>query len=245
MRERPILMSTEMVRAILDGRKTMTRRVALPAQSTPRIAPQTMEPWILNGEQETDDHGAPCWIGTHPEYPTGEKWFSCPFGKAGDTLWVREAWAVDAPLNQVRREHEDVMRGIGNGPYYRADKVHENSGLVWRPSIHMPRWASRLTLEITAVRVERVQAITEADALAEGMYRYLPRPDGPKDPSTGLLIPLYHHTSREQATKHTAREAFADVWDALNAKRGFGWDANPFCWVIGFTSGRAGSPTAS
>jgi hypothetical protein len=155
---RPILFSAPMVRALLDGTKTQTRRVVKPTQSTPKVAPLTMEPWLIEMndgtfEHEVDDRGLPCWLGTHPDYPGDAKWFSCPYGAPGDLLWVRETWAQ----NTIGGE---------SFVFYRADS---DAAGPWRPSIFMPRHVSRLTLRITEVRVERLQEISEDDARAEGV----------------------------------------------------------------------------
>lgn len=199
MAERPILFSGPMVRAILDGKKTQTRRVVKPTMTAPRIAPLRMEPWIdeFSGAQETDDRGLPCWLGFHPDYPGDAKWFSCPYGREGDRLWVRETWACD----EYGRRHQS--QGM---VYYRADA--ESMG-AWRPSIHMPRWASRITLEITAVRVEPLQNIGEMDAMHEGC----------KLPTN---------------SPRNYRRAFRALWNDINEKHGYGWDSNPWVWVVSF-----------
>lgn len=199
MKERPILMSAPMVRATLAGTKTQTRRLVKPTMTAPRVAPATMYPWLIDGEQETDDHGLPCWVGEHPAYPTGMKWFSCPYGQPGDHLWVRETFARKADTADCA--------------WYAADFVdHRAAGasmrLRWRPSIHMPRWASRLDLEITAVRVERVRDISHEDAIAEGF----PNVEG----------------------QTWGRLGFSQLWDAVYAARGYGWAVNPWCWVVEF-----------
>lgn len=193
IKERPILFSGPMVRAILEGRKTQTRRVVVPTMTTPRVAPLHMEPWIIDGEQETDEHGLPCWAGYHPDYPGEAKWFSCPYGQPGDRLWVRETW---------NKQMIDGAERVA----YRADIPNGHSFLYWHPSIHMPRWASRITLELTGVRVERVQDITSEDARAEGV-------DAPD------VLP---------------RSKFATLWDSINAKRGYGWETNCWVWVLEF-----------
>lgn len=159
MKERPILFNAEMVRAILEGRKTMTRRPVKPQ-------PHTI-PWC-DAYGNADD--ALFWrYGEEKEdwpYPR-----FCPFGQSGDRLWVRETWAealgssFAAPLERYRQGSAD---GYGIGAIYRATPHPDYRVETWRPSIHMPRWAARITLEITNVRVERVQDITEGDAMAEG-----------------------------------------------------------------------------
>jgi hypothetical protein len=153
MKERPIIFSDAMVRAILDGTKTQTRRIVKPPleQNTPAVA--------------------------------------CPYGKPGDWLWVRETWAEQAG---------DVI--------YRATDTTERK--LWKPAIFMPRWASRITLEIESIRVERLQDCSRADAMAEG-YPAKNMADGPD--------PL---------------EWYATLWNNIN---GLGsWDANPWVWVISF-----------
>jgi hypothetical protein len=136
----------------------------------------------------------------------------CPFGQPGDRLWVRETWVENAPDGSTKY-------------FYRADKQPEEIieqmkafGYKWRPSIHMPRWASRITLEIDGIRVEPVQDITEDDAKAEGFEAgYDSFGDGKFD---DVL-------EREW----TARDEFCDVWNSIYAKKGFGWDNNLPVWV--------------
>lgn len=215
MKERPILFSAAMIRAIIDGRKTQTRRVIKPVQSTPRVAPLRMEPWLIDGEQEEDDNGLPLWAGHHPDYPTEWKWFSCPYGQPGDRLWVRETWAR-VPATAYRAS-EGVQQTIDpNDPddaaIYRAGWDRSAPGVRWRPSIHMPHWASRLTLEITDVKVERVQDISMYDAMDEGVE------------TTPALFEKGSHLVG----------AFAHLWDEINSKRGYSWASNPFVWVVEF-----------
>lgn len=205
VKERPILFSGPMVRAILAGRKTQTRRIIKDA-----------------GWWNIDDDGAggPVWPGRENEW--GE-WvhMNCPYGSVGDRLWVRECFYVDH-VDMVDRSPNDECPPDElwkDCTYYRADGdcceqipeccCAEVGKPKWRPSIHMPRWASRINLEVTGVRVERLQDITEADANSEGM----------QDADSLSL---------------TARGAFSDVWDDLNAKRGFSWDSNPWVWVVSF-----------
>ena len=141
-RERPILMSAPMVRAVLAGTKTQTRRAV-------RIQPN---PLLVAGAQFVDRFW--CWLNGHDGSITDKVLGTgrCPYGVSGDRLWVRERFRVYLGTHCVE---------------YFADAAHD-SAAKWKPSIHMPRWASRITLEITDVRVERLQEISEADALAEG-----------------------------------------------------------------------------
>ena len=187
MKERPILFSGEMVRAILDGRKTMTRRVCKyqPSMSVRKAGPM----WSIKG-------GDALW-------DFGNKIVSCPYGQPGDFLWVREAWM---PFTE---------QGCPVGAtIYRATDHPEPDGdspLRWNPSIFMPKSASRITLEITAVRVERVQDISDDDALLEGC------PSG-----------------NQKEGMFTSRFYFRGLWDSLNAKRGYGWNSNCWIWAITF-----------
>ncbi len=222
MKERPILFSGPMVKAILEGRKTMTRRIVKPTQSTPKVAPLRMEPWLIDGAQETDDDGLPCWAGFHPDYPGEAKWFSCPYGKPGDRLWVRETWQINHVLYDratIPKTHP-VEFGEPVEMLYRADGEFDEQfeidegGSVWRPSIFMPRWASRLTLEVVSVRVEQLQDISEEDAITEGVSAT----------AAGAGYPF----------AMSARMNFVDLWDDINAKRGYGWAVNPFVWCVSF-----------
>jgi hypothetical protein len=203
MKERPILFSGPLVRAILEGRKTQTRRL-VKGPWTIDEHPDTGKLWPLypgyvNGG---DDEGMPA---------------SCPFGERGDRLWVRETWAampaVGATCVVYRASCDgDEFDYVGDdGSVYRA-AVHR-----WRPSIHMPRWASRITLEVTGVRVERLQDISERDAVAEGIAVY----------DFGWYTPgdVYRHN----APTH----AFRSLWDRINGARA-SWASNPFVWVVEF-----------
>jgi hypothetical protein len=159
--DRPILFSGEMVRAILDGSKTMTRMIVKP------------QPKGHGDYWDLYNHGPEWALWLNDNRMSEPKTWPCPFGAPGDRLWVRETWAA------WYGAHDDYGR-----VHYRADgATHETDGrgicptpscevppdgIVWHPSIHMPRWASRITLEVTSVRLERVRDITEADAIAEG-----------------------------------------------------------------------------
>lgn len=210
MTERPILFSGPMVRAVLDGRKTQTRRVVKPQPPKDAVAPLCEAGWWMwqrfNAERR------------HYDGRTTEKLWDCrcPYGMPGDRLWVRETWAHDGPdLETVRARHEDAFGGgMTYGPYYLATEVAPDT-LRWRPSIHMPRWASRITLEVTGIRVERLQDISEEDAEAEGVHDML----GKVTPWKDRLAPMIVH-------------AFASTWESINGPGS--WDANPFVWVLTF-----------
>ena len=212
MTERPILFSGPMVRAILDGRKTQTRRVCKP------------QPHSVGDHFATRQHGH-LRIRRHDE----DKWHEipCPYGQPGDRLWVRETWAQTVNVNNLPvwpdRPNIWVSDGhsYGEAIIYRADGDWEwcdDDGFhtersYWKPSIHMPRKFCRLVLEAKAVRVERLQDISEADATKEGLP--------PDEEPVGIA------TWKPQAW-------FRTVWDQLNEKRGHGWDTNPWVWVIEF-----------
>jgi hypothetical protein len=139
---------------------------------------------------------------------------ACPYGVPGDRLWVKETYG--SLLEDSRTDSECIV--------YRADE--EIDGMVWSPSMFMPRRYSRLTLTIKSVRVERVQDISEADAKAEGIS-VLPLQDE-SDPSAWYQSEPGVHQGR------SARASYAMLWDSINAKRGYSWESNPWAWVIEF-----------
>jgi hypothetical protein len=202
-RERPILFSAPMVRAILDGRKTQTRRVAKPRFDDRKPC----EHW------KGENHDGDATMYRHCSH--GSEGLGCPYGQPGDRLWVRETWFSSNPKtpSRVRYAADDLIR-LEDGLFARA----VCNPPKWRPSLFMPRWASRITLEIVAVRVERLQDISEKDALAEGCEREF-KADGSTVWGAGLV---------------EAVENYKTLWDSINAKRGVGWDINPWVWVIEF-----------
>lgn len=207
VRERPILFSGPMVRAILEGRKTQTRRVAKISTAPDMYANAERDPvgrWVL---RSVVPHGQ--------DYTLG----NCPYGNVGDRLWVREAFWDHGDMGGLVTKLEERVE-------YRAtewDRKNPDDAGGWKPSIHMPRWASRLTLEITEVRVERIQECTFGDARDEGVVF-----DG------GWWQGSEHPVKGTPKVFNSPVLAFADRWNALNGKRGFGWEANPWVWVIGF-----------
>ena len=195
--ERPILFNGEMVRAILEGRKTQTRRV---------IKPQPVR----------DERDATWWLGDLRMMPPTmisdivQVMKKCPYGQPGDRLWVREAFQI-APRTAYRFDPKihpncwQTLRPDDNhdAAVYREGWTRCDPGR-WKPSIHMPRWASRITLEVTDVRVEQLRAISQNDARAEGF-------DGVD-----------------------ARAPFHLVWNSVYASRGLGWEKDPWVWVVEF-----------
>lgn len=195
MKERPILFSAPMVRAILEGRKTMTRRA---------IKPQP----VGNADVQFRVASAVTIA------PTGKQ-LLCPYGVPGDRLWVRETWARFDDDGTV------VYRADANKPGLASDfEMDRNVGAAntrWRPSIHMHRRASRITLEVAEVRVERLQDVSESDAITEGAP--------PSHPTIDVV-------SRELGYPDFSRSWFAQLWESINGPGS--WDANPWVWVVGF-----------
>jgi len=208
MKERPILFSAPMVRAILEGRKTQTRRV-VKVQPGPSCC------------IEEGDEGEPPFVysslyGDGPGYEVHESRAPCrcPYGAPGDRLWVRETW-MQNPGREISPD------GNRHDVIYRADECHYGPAIRWRPSIHMPRWASRIDLEVTGVRVERLQDISEEGAIAEGVGRVGERFKG--------YMPLHTGGQYDPAL---AKTSFSQLWESINGDGS--WDANPWVWVVEF-----------
>lgn len=204
MKERPVIFNGEMVRAILDGRKTQTRRVI-------KVQPESKTfglRKIIESENASEE-GKYYWslsdalgISRARSNP-----FLCPFGQVGDRLWVRETFAAfDADWRHPGKPH-DLKDGPWPNVVYPASVAKIPDGTC-RPSIHMPRWASRITLEITAVRVERLNDISEEDARAEGA------------PAELCIIGEKHYMG------------FRTLWKSIYGEES--WSANPWVWVIEF-----------
>lgn len=206
MRERGMIFNADMVRAVLNGSKTQTRRII----KNQRVG----DSWSVQPAQNprTNRHTHDWWL------PTGTQPYSalpaCPFGAIGDRLWVREtfsivprtAYAASEGVQQVICPDDNHEAAI-----FRAGWEHSTGGIRWRPSIHMPRWASRITLEITGVRVERLTALSDDDARNEGCPAQLPH--NPED-------------------EHQARTWFRGLWSEIYGEES--WQANPWVWVIEF-----------
>lgn len=208
MRERPIIMSAPMVRAILAGKKTQTRRVVKPYGRDNGFC--IMETENRGLWPYRSDDGESCFI-TIDGY-LNEVALRCPYGVPGDRLWVRETWLqADRPLR------DDGRGGI---IVYRAAYPNDQVPLRWRSSIHMPRWASRITLEITGVRVEWLQDISEADAMAEGIGK----PAGAQF--------WYSDIRGSPRPGDTPQWAYRNLWESIHGAGS--WDANPWVWVVAF-----------
>lgn len=204
-KERPILFSAPMVLALLDGRKTQTRRVVKPQPERSEVAPHCERGWWM-WRVWTPEHAAHGF----PSVRTGD--CRCPYGESGDRLWVREACKQRALPNLLTGKPTNAMCAV-----YAADfePVLNDRGFDYAwwysrptcPGIHMPRFACRLVLEVKAVRVERLQDISEADAEAEGVDRIKAK------------VPLH-------------RDAYRYLWEDIS---GLGeWEKNPWVWVVEF-----------
>lgn len=157
MSEKPILFSGEMVRAIRQGKKTQTRRVIkLDDHDMWELQDLSRDPLLMDGEGGTFTKEG--WVATFEHLELGETYHNArsPFGGPGDALWVRETWGVGAWLNNTKpSEILERTKGMFPWVYYREDEWACDAGRLWRPSIHMPRWASRLQLEVVDVRVRK------------------------------------------------------------------------------------------
>ncbi|EDW1731192.1 hypothetical protein S726_003291 [Salmonella enterica subsp. enterica] len=217
MKERGMIFNAEMVRAILDGRKTQTRRIMA-------IQPEHSELGLRRviDSKNGRDNGKYFWSQSDARgLKMRSKVFGCPYGEVGDRIWVRETW-------QVIHDHIDESSHVEYRTYapsipkekdrywhavyaeHFGDESREDRGFPWRPAIHMPRWASRITLEITDVRVERLRGLSEEDAKSEGII-----------PSAGGVLPGWEY-------RINFRDLWMDIYGTDN------WEANPWVWVIEF-----------
>lgn len=186
MKERPILFKGEMVNAIIEGRKTQTRRIMKP------------QPILENGLLRWVKFPLDICLDSHSDVVARYS----PYGHKGDVLWVRECFSMTAD-GHVHYKATDMPVG------------------QWKPSIHMPKYLSRITLEVTDVRVERIQDISDEDAKAEGVTPVDPNGEG-----------LASYIVKRTGNRH--KPAFSMLWDDINEPRGYGWDANPWVWVVTF-----------
>ncbi len=196
MKERPIIFKGDMVRAILAGRKTQTRRIV-----------RDVKPLLLDG---VPVDAIKDWDGMLSRLDMAPRdWEICPYGVPGERLWVKETFGTFAD------DRYDSKKRDSAAIFYREGCTPDPHINCWRPSIFMPRWASRITLEITSVRVERLHQISEADARAEGV--------------DGKPLPFYSHG----ISGYEARIEFSTLWDSINGKRA-PWESNPWLWVLEF-----------
>ncbi|KRB73482.1 hypothetical protein [Noviherbaspirillum sp. Root189] len=216
MKERPILFSAPMVRAILDGSKTQTRRVVkLPP------APDHLGQWeatSVGGGGVYDQHGRKIpYQGAIWHTRTG-KVICSPHGQPGDRLWVRETFCPIYPQDPAYNGGQPIEYDYA-ATYQHGDRLGDHLGVkkVWKPSIHMPRTASRILLEVTGVRVERLQDISEADAIAEGI-----------EGSLGV----YRDYHQDDGIFAYGQDSYRSLWELINGPGS--WEANPWAWVVEF-----------
>jgi len=223
MKERPILFSGPMIKAILAGQKTMTRRVAKVRPSPTTGHPQLIlrSPYAAN----LYDDG-PAWspAGGDPEQPLvgADLARHCPFGDIGDRLWVKETWRTSARIDNEPPSAFSLwpVKYLADGQVLKHGAFFGDTDGKTRVSIHMPRWASRITLEISGVRCERLQSISEEDAKAEGLNGdYVWASGAASCDGHGNLVV----------------NQFAQLWDKINGKRpGCDWASNCWVWVVEF-----------
>ena len=228
MKFRPILFSGPMVRALLDGSKTQTRRACKPANNANLCSVVEVPDPMERGQ---------VYNGSHFGDEEGDVQFACPWGQPGNKLWVRETWAAPHAYDHL------PPRLIPRDARIHYAATEERGGLLWHPSIHMPRWASRITLEITGVWVERLQDISEADAIAEGIER-LPEPVIAGRWSGGNRFTLKGMGTGACAgdvswNAPTASELYQRLWESINGPGS--WAANPWVWVVAFKRVKGGA----
>jgi len=215
-KEKSIILSTEEVRSVLDGRKTMARRVIKPQ-------PDHCHRDIIGKEKpyNVDD-----WNKLIPQ--VGEMEIKPPH-QVGDILWVRETWCMVTALNDCEGKHSNQCGGIDSWDYYKADGKTLPSDFKWNPSIHMPRAAARLFLKVKDIRVERLQEISIGEICKEGI-----------ETDCRDCIDHYGECGEENdeddecGLHDDTFSNFESLWNSINAKRGYGWDSNPWVWVISF-----------
>ena len=217
---KPIIFNTDMVRAILDGRKTQTRRIVknIPA-NTHRFDAEAGLEWSAHWGKSGEDYNGKAWFADYSKIVK-------PKYIADDVLWVRETWrSTDFEYHDGKWTASIQYKDLNKGPRVSwwdntdvgepDDCIYSKTG--WHPSIHMPREAARLFLKVTDVRVDRVQDISTSDCEREGITSDIER-------FNGHMIPHHDWIVGE----------FSKLWDSINAKRGYGWDSNPWVFVITF-----------
>lgn len=206
--DKPIIFNTSMVQALLAGHKTQTHRIV---KAKSHVDGVTNKQSVIVAKKFQHAAKAGRWYG-YDQYDI-TCYADSPYGEPGDLLWVRETWALPPDYNTSI--HGDLKTKPRIGPvclkvgYPSWDPW---SGTKWRPSIHMPRWASRLSLLVKDIRIERVQDITKAEAEKEG----------------------WHYMHQDGSLNHNPKRWFKDLWNSINKQRGYGWDINPWVWVIEF-----------
>jgi len=239
MKEHQILFSDPMVRTIPSGQKTMTRRIF----KIGKYAITSPAEEIVKFDDGTFHYLSTA--GLSGPYP-------CPYGQPGDRLWVKEnayywgRWEKDGLTKTGKQKWRSVIK-VGAKVIYQADskplhtvlkKGSPGEGWIFRPGMFMPRWASRITLEITYIRVERLQEISQEDARAEGVYSRIVNMPSPTYCAARWVAPgvrmtsVYGEKEFDVACHLSAKDAFACLWDSINTTHP--WDSNPCVWVVAF-----------
>ena len=221
---KPIIFNTEMVQAILDGRKTQTRRIIknIPA-NTHRFDAEAGLEWSAHWGKSGEDYNGKAWFADYSKIVK-------PKYIADDVLWVRETWrSTDFEYHDGKWTASIQYKDLNKGPRVSwwdntdvgepDDCIYSKTG--WRPSIHMPREAARLFLRVTDVRVERINQITNNDILREGV----------RSESCNICV---HDGGSGCEHCFAILNPFRKLWDSINTKRGYGWDTNPWVWVYTF-----------
>jgi hypothetical protein len=229
MNSRPILFSAPMIRAILAGQKTQTRRIIKWRGEPPDFVGGRGEEgdpnawgWFFDGPHH---HGYAVVARGHSErFDNGSVSLPCPYGEPGDQLWVRETWGLHIRSTStawcrasIKGRSPDEL-ALAYALAYSADG--DSPQAFWRPSIHMPRWASRLSLEVVGVRVERLHQITQADAVAEGIA------------DTSAVWSAAGESPLSDTDRAGPRAGYETLWKDINGAES--WDENPWVWVIEF-----------
>nr|WP_041930735.1 hypothetical protein [Pantoea ananatis] len=235
MRERPILLNAEMVRAVLDGRKTQTRRIIQSPAKNMQVRGHECISYRAPGDKWYQDYvfSMRDRSGTWQDYKHEQFLAKCPFGAVGDRLWVRETFRVHSRATDVATlvykasEQQSWTQQVHRVPIEKCNKPAVID--TWTPSVHMPRWASRITLEITGVRVERLNSISHRDACREGLFREEYNWRENEFP----LDDIAYRTSSAAKTRYSCpKRCFQELWQSIYGVDS--WQANPWVWVIEF-----------
>ncbi len=238
-REIPILFSAPMVRAILEGRKTQTRRIVKPQPAFGErfvfekhpFAPSAMRGTPAEGMRLGPERSV--WLAEDAWQNIVGVLGDCRYGQPGDLLWVRETWQAWQRVSVEYDEWGPITPDVRLVPWAEWVEQHGEPGAIeyratsesvgpWTPSIHMPKWAARIWLEVTGVRVERLQDLSPADAIAEGIVEH-----------SGVDVPGYGLTDcPEKYLANDPRDAFRDLWESINGPDS--WRANVWVWVVSF-----------
>ncbi|MBF0440018.1 MAG: hypothetical protein HQL93_12995 [Magnetococcales bacterium] len=233
---RSILFNATMARAVLAGEKTQMRRV---------IRPQPKPP--SDGSYRIEECSWPQGFGfpSGPNNSGSIKWYRSPFGQIGDHLlakescWILGHWVENGMEKGYRKFdfYEFLVHGSPSVCFEKPNKIHQKGtmgiGWVHRSSIQMPQWASRITLEITGIRIEQVQNISEVDALREGVF--LPGPSKNSPIGQGVLTATSNFENEIfYMSDHYAREEYERLFNSTYRAKGLGWDVNPWVWIVEF-----------